>query len=308
MHTTVLLDEAVEALITDKNGLYVDATFGRGGHSKKILQGLEENGRLLAIDKDLQAIKTANEIAESDNRLHVQQGSFSQLNEFVTACNWGGDSVHGVLLDLGVSSPQLDEAQRGFSFMREGPLDMRMDTTRGQTAAQWLAVAEAQEICDVLRKYGEERFAWRIAKNIVETREESPVQTTLQLAKLIEDAVPFKERGKHPATRSFQAIRIYINQELQDLEILLEKVSSLLCKGGRLVVISFHSLEDRIVKQFINAQQKGPEIPAYLPITDDQVWQPLLKKVGKPVKPSQQEIENNVRARSAIMRIAEKVK
>lgn len=303
-HQTVLRDQAVEALVHSRGGRYVDGTFGRGGHSQAILQALEAGeGQLLAIDKDPAAIVAAEALAEADSRLVVRRGSFARIGEFVAALGWTG--VDGVLLDLGVSSPQLDDPARGFSFLRDGPLDMRMDPEAGLSAAQWLASAEEAEIADVLWKYGEERFSRRIARAVAERRQAEPLERTLQLVRLIEDAVPFKEKHKHPATRSFQAIRIFINRELEDLESALEQAVRLLVPAGRLVVISFHSLEDRLVKRFMRAQAKGPQLPRGLPVRGDSV-QSDFALVGRAIRVADSELRDNPRARSAIMRVMER--
>lgn len=305
-HQTVLRDEAVTALVTVSDGRYVDGTFGRGGHSRHILERLAAGkGQLLVIDKDPTAIAEAEGLAQSDDRLQVRRGSFAQLDDFVKDLGWA--EVNGVLLDLGVSSPQLDDPERGFSFLRDGPLDMRMDPDSGLSAAQWLAHAGEVEIADVLWRYGEERFSRRIARAIVEQRQEQPLESTAQLAKLIDGAVPFKEKHKHPATRSFQAIRIFINGELEDLESALDRSAKLLAPGGRLVVISFHSLEDRQVKRFMRRLAKGPELPKGLPVRDADVA-PDYTLVGKSLRAEKNEVAANPRARSAIMRVLEKKK
>ncbi|MAT52711.1 MAG: 16S rRNA (cytosine(1402)-N(4))-methyltransferase [Porticoccaceae bacterium] len=304
-HTTVLLNEAVEALVTDPDGFYVDGTFGRGGHSAAILGRLSDQGRLLAIDKDPEAVTAARDRFGADPRFEVVRGSFAGIADYVADRGRTG-AVSGVLLDLGVSSPQLDQAQRGFSFINDGPLDMRMDPERGQSVAQWLAVAEADEIIRVLRDYGEERFARRMAAAIIRERQVQAITRTAQLAKIIAEANPAWEKGKHPATRAFQAFRIFINRELEDLEQLLGSVLPLLALGGRLVVISFHSLEDRIVKRFIRRQEKGPELPRGLPVREADIARPL-RSVGKAVRAGDAEVGANVRSRSAIMRVAEKV-
>ncbi len=305
-HQTVLLDEAVRALVGARDGRYVDGTFGRGGHSRAILSALDAGrGALLAIDKDPRAIEEARQLAEADGRLTVRRGSFADMDRFVAEQGWSG--VDGVLLDLGVSSPQLDDPERGFSFLRDGPLDMRMDPDLGLSAAEWLADAGEAEIADVLWKYGEERFSRRIARAIVEQRQEAPLERTAQLARLIDGAVPFKEKHKHPATRSFQAIRIFINRELEDLESALEKAAMLLAKHGRLVVISFHSLEDRQVKRFMRRLAKGPQLPKGLPVRAEQV-EPDFRLVGKSLRAGETEVSANPRARSAIMRVLEKVR
>ena len=305
-HITVLLQEAVEALVQDASGFYVDGTFGRGGHSALVLEQLADDGRLMGIDKDPQAIAHAHERFADESRFSIAHGSFAQLQEFVSERDMDG-KVDGVLLDLGVSSPQLDDASRGFSFLNDGPLDMRMDTTRGESAADWIAHADETEIADVIYTYGEERFSRRMARAIVAAREEEAITTTARLAKIISEANPAWEKGKHPATRAFQGIRIHINRELEDLESCLDQALETLKVGGRLVVISFHSLEDRIVKRFIRKHVKGDEhLPRGIPVTNDML-KIRLKNVGKAVKASSGETEANVRARSAVMRVAEKV-
>ena len=303
-HVTVLLHEAVDALALKPNGTYVDATFGRGGHSREILSRLGEQGRLIAIDRDPQAIATAEQI--NDPRFEIQHGPFSRLRTYLEQRGLMG-KVDGILFDLGVSSPQLDQAERGFSFMRDGPLDMRMDPTTGRSAADWLAEAEASEIAWALKEFGEERFAKRIANAIVREREENPITRTAQLAGLIAKASPSRDRHKHPATRTFQAIRIYINSELEEIHQALDGALHALTMGGRLSIISFHSLEDRISKQFIRHHSKGVEPPRGLPLTEEQMKQNCpLKAMGKAIKPSAREIEQNPRARSSVLRIAEK--
>jgi 16S rRNA (cytosine1402-N4)-methyltransferase len=304
VHETVLLHEAVDGLITRPNGVYVDGTFGRGGHSRQILTQLGEQGRLLAIDKDPEAIRAGQMLAAEDSRFTILQGSFADMGSLIKS--QGLSVVDGVLLDLGVSSPQLDQSERGFSFMRDGPLDMRMDPTSGQSAAEWLAVAGEDEIRRVLKDFGEERYALRLARAIIAERQQSPINSTLRLAKLITDAHPAWERGKHPATKTFQAIRIFINNELGDLELLLASLLDLLVVEGRMAVISFHSLEDRMVKRFIKRHVRGDDLPANVPVRADQLNR-RLKQVGKAVRAEQQEVESNVRSRSAIMRIAEKI-
>ena len=303
-HITVLLHEAVEALVTDPAGFYVDGTFGRGGHSALILQHLATNGRLLGIDKDLAAIEAAARFA-SDSRFAIAHGSFAELAQLVTERGMAG-KVTGVLLDLGVSSPQLDEAERGFSFMHDGPLDMRMDQTRGQSAADWVNTASEDEIAWVFKEYGEERFAKRMARAIVTERQKSPFTRTKHLAEVIKEANPAWEKGKHPATRAFQAIRIQVNNELTDLDQVLEQALSVLAPGGRLVVISFHSLEDRAVKRFIRRQEQGDPVPKGLPVRDDQLNK-RMRSIGKAIKASDAEVNANVRSRSAVMRVAEKL-
>lgn len=304
-HLTVLLDEAVNALVTDTSGRYVDGTFGRGGHSRLILSRLASDGSLLGIDKDAQAVAEGEQLAASDGRFRIARGSFAELSTLATQSGFSGP-FSGVLLDLGVSSPQLDEAERGFSFMRDGDLDMRMDTDSGMSAAEWIATAEEAEMVQVLRDYGEERFAKRIVRAIIAARLETPITRTLQLAKIVAEANPAWEKHKHPATRSFQAIRIFINDELSDLERLLSKVVDQLEVGGRLVVISFHSLEDRMVKRFMRRQSEGDDVPAYIPVTESQRNR-RLKIIGKAVKASEQEVDANPRSRSAVMRVAEKL-
>jgi 16S rRNA (cytosine1402-N4)-methyltransferase len=308
LHRSVLLHGAVDALITEPSGTYIDGTFGRGGHSREILRRLDAAGRLIGIDKDPQAIAEGQALMAQDSRFQIAQNSFAQLKEVMSQhdlLHKGGPLVDGVLLDLGVSSPQLDQAERGFSFLRDGPLDMRMNPQAGLSAAAWLAVADEQTITQVLFEFGEERFARRIARSIVAARGETPLTTTAQLAELIAAAVPVREPGKHPATRSFQAIRIFINNELDDLQKLLDDVIELLKPGARLVIISFHSLEDRIVKRFIRDQERGPKIPAHIPLTAQQ-YKPRLRAIGKALKANDDEVSDNIRARSAIMRVAER--
>lgn len=304
-HRPVLLEESIEALTIKPDGFYIDGTFGRGGHTAAILEKLSSKGRILVIDKDPEAIKTAEALYHKDKRVLIRQGSFTKLVEWIDELGQQ-NSIDGVLLDLGVSSPQLDEAKRGFSFLRDGPLDMRMDPTIGIDAATWLRQVKVDELATVLRTYGEERYAKRIAKAIVESERQAPILTTKQLAAVIAKANPGWEKHKHPATRSFQAIRIFINKELEELETVLEKSVKVLKKGGRLVVISFHSLEDRLVKQFIRKGEKGDELPRGLPVKQEQINN-YLKQIGKKMTPSKAEMERNPRARSAVLRIAEKV-
>jgi 16S rRNA (cytosine1402-N4)-methyltransferase len=304
-HQSVLLKEAVAALVTRADGFYIDGTFGRGGHSRAILQQLSQDGRLLVVDKDPEAIKVAAALQAEDTRVAIHHGSFADVAA-VMAQRFSGQAVAGVLLDLGVSSPQLDDAERGFSFMKDGPLDMRMDTTRGQSAAEWLGTASEEEIADVLYLYGEERHSRRMARAIVKARSEAPITRTLQLAEIVKAANPAWERHKHPATRAFQGIRIFINAELQDLQLALESVLELLEVGGRMVIISFHSLEDRIVKQFMQKQVRGDDFPPGLPVRQEQL-RPRLKLVGKALKVGAEEVGDNIRARSAVLRVAEKV-
>ncbi len=303
-HRPVLFNEALESLNIRPDGRYVDGTFGRGGHSRAVLQRLGDEGRLLAIDKDPEAVASALQQFGGDERFHIEQGSFAMLKRFAGKLDWVG-RVDGILLDLGVSSPQLDRPERGFSFLRDGPLDMRMDNQSGQSAAQWLAEASREEIARVLREYGEERFAWRIAGAIERARQSGELATTTQLARLISDAVPRAEKGKHPATRSFQAIRIHINRELEDLDEALEQSVDLLAPGGRLAVISFHSLEDRRVKRFMRDGEKDPRYPAGVPVTQDML-QPRLRRIGKAIRPGREELDCNPRARSSVLRVAER--
>ncbi len=295
----------MQGLNINADGLYVDGTFGRGGHSGAILARLSDAGRLLALDKDPQAIDAAQRRFGDDERFAIEQCSFAELGQAVERRGWQGQ-VDGILLDLGVSSPQLDDAGRGFSFQHEGPLDMRMDPGSGESAAEWLATASENDIVRVLKVYGEERFARRIARAILARRTEAPLQTTTELAALIAEAVPIREKGKDPATRSFQAIRIHVNKELEDLEACLSQSIDVLRPGGRLVVISFHSLEDRRVKRFMREQQKGDDFPPDMPVTQDQL-KPRLRRIGKAVRASAEEVATNPRARSAIMRVAERL-
>jgi 16S rRNA (cytosine1402-N4)-methyltransferase len=304
MHQTVLLREAVDALVTTPAGFYVDGTFGRGGHSRCILECLDDKGRLLAVDKDPVAAAAAQELAVSEPRFEFYHGSFAQLPHQLRGM--GIDAVDGILLDLGVSSPQLDDGDRGFSFLHDGPLDMRMDTSRGETAEQWLARAAESDIAAVLKEYGEERFARRIAAAIVAARDESPITSTGRLAAVVSEANPKWEKHKHPATRSFQAIRIKVNRELEDLQDLLSGALDMLRIGGRLVVISFHSLEDRPVKRYMRDMARGEKFPVGLPVPDSALNR-RMKLVGKAVKATTGEVADNVRARSAIMRVAEKI-
>lgn len=305
-HNPVLLDEVLDALQIRADGIYLDGTFGRGGHSAEMLAQLGGEGRLLATDKDPQAVATAEQRFGADERFTIVRGSFTMLGAEAQQRGWQG-KVDGILLDLGVSSPQLDDASRGFSFMNDGPLDMRMDPHSGISASEWLATAKESEIADVLKEYGEERFAKRIARAIVKTCEEQgAITTTAQLAKIVKDANPKWERDKHPATRSFQAIRIYLNRELDDLDTFLKQAVELLAPGGRLAIISFHSLEDRRVKRFIREQARGDDFPPDLPVMDSQLKR-SLKSVGKAIRASKTEIEGNPRARSAVLRVAERL-
>jgi len=303
-HLPVLFHETLEALNIMPGGIYIDGTFGRGGHSAAILKRLGAAGRLLAIDKDPDAVTCARSMFQDDARFEIRQGSFADLQRFADAAGFGGQ-VDGVLLDLGVSSPQLDRAERGFSFLNDGPLDMRMDNSAGVSAADWLKVADADEMARVFKTYGEERFARRIARAVVEARLEQPIATTRRLAEIISAANPAWEKGKHPATRCFQAIRIHINRELDDLKTCLEQSLRVLSPGGRLAVISFHSLEDRIVKRFMRDAERGDRFPVGIPVTEQQ-RNSRLALIGKAIKPSGQEVEENPRARSAVLRVAER--
>lgn len=304
-HTAVLLKEAIDALVNNKDGFYVDATAGRCGHSQEILTALSPAGQLLAIDKDPSAIAAGKKLFDGEPRFSIAHGSFVEMGRLVTERDMQG-RVSGILVDLGVSSPQLDEAERGFSFSRDGPLDMRMDSSRGMTAADWINSVTEAELVRVLKVYGEEKFARRITRAIIAARAETAITRTVQLAKIISEAHPAWEVGRHPATKSFMAIRLFINGELEELSALLEQVVDVLAPGGRLVVISFHSLEDRLVKRFVREQAQGKPIPRGMPVTEDMI-QRTLKLCGKAIKPSPEEVARNVRSRSAIMRVAEKL-
>jgi 16S rRNA (cytosine1402-N4)-methyltransferase len=303
MHESVLLEQSIEALVGDINGCYVDGTFGRGGHTRALLSALGPNASVLVMDKDPQAITAALELSESDPRVHVYHGSFADLPTVLIGLDWAG--VNGILLDLGVSSPQLDDDARGFSFQRTGPLDMRMNNHSGQTAAQYLADISESDLVETLREYGEERYAKRIAAAIVEARQKKPINTTGELAEIVKVAHPKWEKHKHPATRTFQAIRIAVNRELDDLDSLLANVVACLIPGGRVAVISFHSLEDRRVKHFMREMTRGPKIPRDIPVTGDASLGPL-RLVGKAIKPEEREVVANVRSRSAVLRVAER--
>jgi len=304
-HRPVLLSEAIQGLAIKPDGIYIDGTYGRGGHTKAILEKLSIKGKLFAIDKDPAAVAAAKKQWANEKRFYIQHDSFANLNKLVTQFDVQG-GIHGILLDLGMSSPQLNESERGFSFLRDGPLDMRMNTEQGIDAATWLSQVTEKELSDVLKTYGEERYAKQIAKVIIKTRQKTPIKTTRQLVEIITNTITRKEKHKHPATRSFQAIRIFINRELEELKTGLEQSLEALTIGGRLVVISFHSLEDRIVKQFIKRHAKGDVFPARVPIKQSEL-NPRLKQIGKAIKPGEEEIINNPRARSAVMRIAEKI-
>lgn len=303
-HLTVLLNEAVEALNIQADGIYVDGTFGRGGHSRKILSQLGDQGRLVVFDKDPQAIAVATALAEQDARVSVVHQGFSNLDSALDEL--GIEKVDGLLLDLGISSPQIDDGSRGFSFRFDAPLDMRMDTSRGLTAAQWLAQAEEQDIAEVIKTYGEERFNRQIARAIVARRDEDPITTTGQLAALTAQVVRTRERGQDPATRTFQAIRIFINRELEEVKQILPQAVARLNPRGRLAVIAFHSLEDRIVKQYFKSLVEKPKLPRWVMVKDEDLPQPPIELMGKAIKPSEQEVKANPRSRSAIMRVAQR--
>lgn len=302
-HVTVLLEEAVAALAVNPDGVYIDATFGRGGHSRRILSALGPRGRLIALDRDPLAIAAGQALA--DPRFTLVHRAFGELA--LAAAEVGVSAVDGILFDVGVSSPQIDDGSRGFSFRHDAPLDMRMDTTQGETAAEWLARAEIREITEVIRNYGEERFAFQIAKKVVAARLEQPIVTTGQFAALVREAVRTREPGQDPATRSFQALRIHTNQELRQLEIVLPQALDLLNSGGRLAVISFHSLEDRIVKNFMRQQSTADALPKNLPLRADQLPAAKMRLIGKAIKASAAEVAANPRSRSAVMRVAEKI-
>jgi len=302
-HTTVLLNEAVEALAIKPDGIYVDGTFGRGGHSAQILERLGSNGRLIALDKDPAAVAVGK--SWRDTRFHMVHRGFAQLAEVLREQN--AKKVDGILLDLGVSSPQLDEAARGFSFRFDAPLDMRMDTSSGMTAAEWLATVDEGLLAEVIRDYGEERFAKQIARAVVAARAVEPIRTTRQLVELVGKTVRTREAGQNPATRTFQAIRIYLNRELEELAQVLPECVAHLQTGGRLVVISFHSLEDRIVKHFMRDMAEGDKLPRNVPIRASEVPQGRVRLVGKAVRAGEAELQVNPRARSAVMRVAERL-
>lgn len=305
-HRPVLLDEAVAALAIRPDGVYLDGTFGRGGHSAAILAQLGPQGRLLAMDQDPQAIKAAQQKFAGDSRFQIVQRNFAELQDFVAEQGLQ-HKVDGVLLDIGVSSPQLDDASRGFSFLKSGPLDMRMNPDAGQSAAEWLAQVDEYDLVTVLMHLGEEKFARRIAHAIVQYRQQTEINDTVQLADIIAAAIPVKDKKKHPATKSFQAIRIYINRELEVLEHALQAAVNVLSVGGRLAVISFHSLEDRMVKRFFRDISRGPQLPKDIPILSKDLQQPY-RVVGKAIKPGQQELQQNPRARSSVLRVLERIK
>lgn len=302
-HITVLLNEAVDGLNIKPNGIYLDGTFGRGGHSQLILERLGDDGRLIAVDRDPQAAETAKQFA-NDQRFSFFHQNFANIKALLTQHNLI-NKLDGVLLDLGVSSPQLDQAERGFSFSKDGPLDMRMDTSSGVSAKEWINTAPVEEMKKVFKEYGEEKFALRIARGIEDYRASKQITRTLELAEIVDKACPVKDKFKHPATRTFQAIRIFINDELGELRIALEDMYELLASGGRMSIISFHSLEDRMVKRFIKSQSIGPQVPKGIPIRADEL-DIKFKKIGKAIKASKEEIAANARSRSAVLRIAEK--
>lgn len=303
-HITVLLNEAVDALAVREDGIYVDGTFGRGGHSRLILSRLGSQGRLIVFDKDPQAIEAAQKLAEQDGRVTVVHDGFSSFQ--TTLDKLGIEEIDGALFDLGISSPQIDDGARGFSFRFDAPLDMRMDPTRGMSAAEWIATASEQDLREVIKNYGEERFSRQIARAIVAQRTESPIDTTRKLAQLVAQNVRTRERGQDPATRTFQAVRIFINRELEEVEAVLPQVMGRLKQGGRLAVIAFHSLEDRIVKQFVKKYSQHPPLPRWAAVKEADLPLPPLKAVGKAIKPGVEETASNPRARSAVLRVAER--
>ena len=303
-HITVLLNEAVDALAVREDGIYVDGTFGRGGHSRLILSRLGSQGRLIVFDKDPQAIGAAQKLAEKDGRVTVVHDGFSSFQ--TTLDKLGIEEIDGALFDLGISSPQIDDGARGFSFRFDAPLDMRMDPTRGMSAAEWIATASEQDLHEVIKNYGEERFSRQIARAIVAQREESPIDTTRKLAQLVAQNVRTRERGQDPATRTFQAVRIFINRELEEVEAVLPQVMRRLKQGGRLAVIAFHSLEDRIVKQFVKKYSQHPPLPRWAAVKEADLPLPPLKAIGKAIKPGVEETASNPRARSAVLRVAER--
>ncbi|WP_016687213.1 16S rRNA (cytosine(1402)-N(4))-methyltransferase RsmH [Neisseria sicca] len=303
-HITVLLNEAVDALAVREDGIYMDGTFGRGGHSRLILSRLGSQGRLIVFDKDPQAIDAAQQLAEQDGRVTVVHDGFSSFQ--TTLDKLGIEEIDGALFDLGISSPQIDDGARGFSFRFDAPLDMRMDPTRGMSAAEWIATASEQDLHEVIKNYGEERFSRQIARAIVAQRTESPIDTTRKLAQLVAQNVRTRERGQDPATRTFQAVRIFINRELEEVEAVLPQVMGRLKQGGRLAVIAFHSLEDRIVKQFVKKYSQHPPLPRWAAVKEADLPLPPLKAVGKAIKPGVGETVSNPRARSAVLRVAER--
>ena len=306
MHVTVLLEEAVDSLGVKPSGIYIDGTFGFGGHSRLILEKLDENGRLIAFDKDMSAVTTGQTI--KNKNFHITHSKFSRIKQELEKL--GVSQADGILLDLGVSSLQLEDTSRGFSFRLDGPLDMRMDTSQGQTAMEWIASVSEKHLGEVIKDYGEERFAKQIAREVVAARSKQPITTTLQLAEIVAKVVHPNKKNHNPATRTFQAIRIYLNQELEELSLILPECMGLLKEGGRLVVISFHSLEDRVVKRFIREAACPDKLPSKLPVRDEEVRRlirPKLRLVGKAIRPKESELAVNPRARSAVMRVAERV-
>ena len=306
MHVTVLLEEAVDSLGVKPSGVYIDGTFGFGGHSRLILEKLDENGRLIAFDKDMSAVTTGQTI--KNKNFHITHSRFSRIKQELEKL--GVSQADGILLDLGVSSLQLEDTSRGFSFRLDGPLDMRMDTSQGQTATEWIASVSEKHLGEVIKDYGEERFAKQIAREVVAARSKQPITTTLQLAEIVAKVVHPNKKNHNPATRTFQAIRIYLNQELEELSLILPECMGLLKEGGRLVVISFHSLEDRVVKRFIREAACPDRLPSRLPVRDEEVRRlirPKLRLVGKAIRPKERELAVNPRARSAVMRVAERV-
>lgn len=302
-HIPVLLEEVVEALSIKSDGIYVDATFGRGGHSRRVLERLGNDGRLIALDRDMAAVNAASEI--QDARFSIVHRHFSEMKEVLKELDVA--QVDGVLLDLGISSPQIDEGERGFSFRLDGPLDMRMDQSRGQTAAEFLAQVSEQKLTEVIKNYGEERFAKQVARAIITARTGGrTISTTGDLAKIVAAAIPKVEPGQDPATRTFQAVRIFLNQELQELSLVLPQCVDALAPGGRLAVISFHSLEDRMVKRFMRGEQDRDDMPARFPVRASELPQPRLKVIGRAIRPGAEEIKCNPRSRSAVLRVAER--
>lgn len=305
-HVTVLLQEAVDSLVVDSAGMYIDGTFGRGGHTNLILDRLSEPGRLMAVDRDPDAINAGKARFRDESRLCFRHSEFSNIAILAEEHGWRG-RVSGVLLDLGVSSPQIDSPERGFSFVSDGPLDMRMNPSVGMSASEWLQVVEMEDLVRVLKVYGEERFGRRIATAIIERRALGVIETTAELARIVDEAIPVRDPHKHPATRSFQAIRIQVNSELDEIDRALSAALEVLAVGGRMVIISFHSLEDRMVKRFMRDHSRSKPVPRDIPVMASQLSKPSLRLVGKAVKPSASEISANPRSRSAVMRVAEKV-
>ena len=303
-HKPVLLNEVIKALNIRSDGFYIDGTFGRGGHSREIIKRLGCNGRLLAFDKDPDAVMSAGTDLMQDERFEIIKGSFTMLMSYVKQ-HEVEEKVSGVLFDLGVSSPQFDNSKRGFSFRYDSPLDMRMNPDEGESVANWLNKANETEIADVIYKYGEERASRKIAKAIISFREKTSIDSTKQLTDIISNSIPSKKNNIHPATKTFQAFRIFINHELDEIKEVLPQAADVLCKGGRLAAISFHSLEDRIVKRFLRAQSRPKEQPPEIPILEN-CCDIKLKLIGKKIRPSKEEITNNPRARSALLRVAER--